>query len=174
MTENTFGLWAGTAINDTSSVVAAGYIFSDAAGAYATIVKLTRTTMIIPIALIYVAFMASKKKQRAKESGTDFSIKTIIPWFVLWFLGSSLPQHRWYYQRELPSSIDMAGEIPDYHGPRRSRTASGHSTNAGRRDKAYGSGVDGLDIRICNEPAGPALYSGAVVEGISSSIDSGE
>ena len=89
MTENTFGLWAGTAINDTSSVVAAGYIFSDAAGAYATIVKLTRTTMIIPIALIYVAFMASKKKQRAKESGTDFSIKTIIPWFVLWFLAAA-------------------------------------------------------------------------------------
>lgn len=124
MTENTFGLWAGTAINDTSSVVAAGYIFSDAAGAYATIVKLTRTTMIIPIALIYVAFMASKKKQRAKESGTDFSIKTIIPWFVLWFLAAACLNTVGIISGAARSSIDMAGEIPDYHGPRRSRTAS--------------------------------------------------
>lgn len=89
MTDIAFGLWAGTAINDTSSVVAAGYIFSDTAGAYATIVKLTRTTMIIPIALIYVALMASKKKSAARSSGEDFSIKDIIPWFVLWFLAAA-------------------------------------------------------------------------------------
>jgi len=85
-----FGLWAGTAVNDTSSAVAAGYIYSDAAGAYATIVKLTRTTMIIPIALIYVAFMASKKKAEAKMSGeADFSILKIFPWFILGFLAAS-------------------------------------------------------------------------------------
>lgn len=46
-----FGTWAGTAINDTSSVVAAGYAYSSVAGAQATIVKLTRTTMIIPTVL---------------------------------------------------------------------------------------------------------------------------
>jgi uncharacterized integral membrane protein (TIGR00698 family) len=44
-----FGLWAGTAINDTSSVVAASYSYSAAAGAYAVVVKLTRTLMIVPI-----------------------------------------------------------------------------------------------------------------------------
>lgn len=64
-TDNAFGLWAGTAINDTSSVVAAGYAFSDAAGAYATIVKLTRTTMIIPISLIF-AVVVSIQKERSK------------------------------------------------------------------------------------------------------------
>ncbi|HMH67343.1 MAG TPA: putative sulfate exporter family transporter, partial [Pinirhizobacter sp.] len=47
-----FGLWAGTAINDTSSVVAAGYTYSHAAGDFATIVKLTRATLIIPICLV--------------------------------------------------------------------------------------------------------------------------
>lgn len=85
-----FGLWAGTAINDTSSVVAAGYIFSDAAGAYATIVKLTRTTMIIPIVLIYTAYVASKKRVEARRTGLgDFSIIKIIPWFILGFLAAS-------------------------------------------------------------------------------------
>lgn len=90
MSDSAFGLWAGTAINDTSSVVAAGYIFGDAAGAYATIVKLTRTTMIIPIALVYVAYMASKRKNISRTSGEDFSLKNIFPWFILGFLAAAL------------------------------------------------------------------------------------
>ena len=44
-----FGLWAGTAVNDTSAVVAAGFAYSHDAGTIATIVKLTRTTLIIPL-----------------------------------------------------------------------------------------------------------------------------
>src|SRR5947208_1450397 len=36
-----FGLWAGTAVNDTSAVVAAGFSYSHDAGTIATIVKLT-------------------------------------------------------------------------------------------------------------------------------------
>ncbi|MEU3454138.1 putative sulfate exporter family transporter [Micromonospora sp. NPDC006766] len=46
-----FGLWAGTAINDTSSVVAAGYAYSRAAGDEAVAVKLVRALMIIPLVL---------------------------------------------------------------------------------------------------------------------------
>ena len=46
-----FGLWDGTAVNDTSAVVAAGFAYSPEAGNYATIVKLTRTTLIIPLVL---------------------------------------------------------------------------------------------------------------------------
>lgn len=86
-----FGLWAGTAVNDTSSVVAAGYAFSDAAGAYATIVKLTRTTMIIPISLIFAVIMAVQKKREANRSEEiNYSFKRIFPWFILWFLAASL------------------------------------------------------------------------------------
>ncbi|HYZ24253.1 MAG TPA: putative sulfate exporter family transporter [Rhodopila sp.] len=51
LSDNGFGVWAGTAVNDTSAVVAAGFAFSQAAGTTATIVKLTRTTMIIPLVL---------------------------------------------------------------------------------------------------------------------------
>ena len=49
MTDRQFGFWAGTAINDTSSVVAASFSYSKAAGEVATVVKLTRALMIIPI-----------------------------------------------------------------------------------------------------------------------------
>lgn len=89
--DKAFGLWAGTAINDTSSVVAAGYAFSNAAGAYATIVKLTRTTMIIPISIVYSIITAiQKKKDTNKDTEVNFSLKKIFPWFILWFLIASL------------------------------------------------------------------------------------
>ncbi len=89
--DTAFGLWAGTAINDTSSVVAAGYAYSNAAGAYATIVKLTRTTMIIPISLIYAAVTIIRKRKAAKQDDTvSYSFKRIFPWFITGFLASSL------------------------------------------------------------------------------------
>lgn len=89
--DNAFGLWAGTAINDTSSVVAAGYAFSNAAGAYATIVKLTRTTMIIPISLIFAAVVSVQKKREASKKGeVNYSFRKIFPWFIVGFLVTSL------------------------------------------------------------------------------------
>lgn len=85
-----FGMWAGTAINDTSSVVAAGYAYSDAAGDYATIVKLTRTLMIVPITLVLALWVTNKAKKEGGEGKGDYSIKKIFPWFILGFLGASI------------------------------------------------------------------------------------
>lgn len=89
--DKAFGLWAGTAVNDTSSVVAAGYAFSNAAGAYATIVKLTRTTMIIPISIIFAIISAVQKNKEASKNHTvNYNFKRVFPWFILWFLIASL------------------------------------------------------------------------------------
>lgn len=84
-----FGMWAGTAINDTSSVVAAGLSWSNTAGnntalAFATIVKLTRTLMIVPITLI-LAIHTSKKAAK-QANGNNFCMTKIFPWFVLGFV----------------------------------------------------------------------------------------
>ncbi|GHD61538.1 YeiH family protein [Jeongeupia chitinilytica] len=87
LSDKGFGLWAGTAINDTSSVVAAGYSFSHLAGEYATIVKLTRATLIIPVCLAMAAYMAHREH---KHGAGDFSLKRIFPWFILWFVVASL------------------------------------------------------------------------------------
>ena len=87
MSDSAFGLWAGTAINDTSSVVAAGYSFSPAAGNLAVIVKLTRTLMIIPVTL-FLALYTAGKNHDAKTS--NYSIFKIFPWFVLGFLAASV------------------------------------------------------------------------------------
>jgi uncharacterized membrane protein YadS len=68
LSQHAFGLWAGTAVNDTSSVVAAGYTYGQAAGSYAVIVKLTRTLMIIPITLV-LALVTARRYAKA-ELGT--------------------------------------------------------------------------------------------------------
>jgi uncharacterized integral membrane protein (TIGR00698 family) len=81
LSSHAYGLWAGTAVNDTSSVVAAAYAYGHAAGAYAVIVKLTRTTMIIPIVLV----LAGLRLRRTGEH-TERSLRRVVPWFLLWFL----------------------------------------------------------------------------------------
>lgn len=88
MTDMGYGLWAGTAVNDTSSVVAAGYAFSDAAGNYATIVKLTRTLSIVPVVLIF-SFVNERLKAKANvgQAGrVKVNLKKIFPWFIVMFL----------------------------------------------------------------------------------------
>lgn len=87
MNDHNFGLWAGTAINDTSSVVAAGYAFSNTAGNLAVIVKLTRTLMIVPITLA-LALYTSKKAAGDQKGG--YNIVKIFPWFVVGFVAASI------------------------------------------------------------------------------------
>lgn len=92
MSDLGFGLWAGTAVNDTSSVVAAGYAFSDAAGQFAVIVKLTRTLSIVPVVLIfsYINERIERRKIISSEIGAAVKAKVdlrkIFPFFILFFL----------------------------------------------------------------------------------------
>lgn len=89
MSDMGFGLWAGTAVNDTSSVVAAGYAFSDAAGAYSVIVKLTRTLSIVPIVLIFSLIFARTERiarHKGDRKAEKVNIRKIFPFFILLFL----------------------------------------------------------------------------------------
>lgn len=90
LTDMAYGLWAGTAVNDTSSVVAAGYAYSEAAGDFATMVKLTRTLSIIPTVIIFSLINARlKAKNRNNENtGTKKSVKItgLLPWFIVAFI----------------------------------------------------------------------------------------
>jgi uncharacterized integral membrane protein (TIGR00698 family) len=86
MLQDQFGVWAGTAINDTSSVVAAGYTYGREAGDHATIVKLTRATLILPI----VGVIALLKARRERAAGARVPWAKIVPWFIVWFLVAAL------------------------------------------------------------------------------------
>jgi uncharacterized integral membrane protein (TIGR00698 family) len=92
LSDQGFGMWAGTAINDTSSVVAAGTAWSDAVGnnnalAFATIVKLTRTLMIVPITLVLAVYTARQARKNPQQAtGGKFHFAKVFPWFVLGFV----------------------------------------------------------------------------------------
>lgn len=89
-----FAIFAGTAVNDTSSVTAAA---STAEGIYGTTgilssavtVKLTRTLAIIPITLV-LAFIRTRRAKRSGGEGAKVSFKSIFPFFILYFIAASV------------------------------------------------------------------------------------
>ncbi len=90
-----FGLFAGTAINDTSSVTAAATAWDGMhAGANtldtATIVKLTRTLAIIPITLVIALIRTSRLKKEGSNGENNFDIKKVFPTFILFFVLASV------------------------------------------------------------------------------------
>ncbi len=89
----TFGIFAGTAVNDTSSVTAAAstwdsmYQLGNQTLDKAVTVKLTRTLAIIPITLV-LAFLRARKAEG--ENGDKVSLKQVFPFFILFFIGASV------------------------------------------------------------------------------------
>ena len=88
MSDIAYGIWAGTSVNDTASVVASGYAFSEVAGDFATMVKLTRTIAIIPTVLVfaYIGTRIKQKELKAANNGRKVDLMKIIPWFIGGFL----------------------------------------------------------------------------------------
>lgn len=89
-----FAIFAGTAVNDTSSVTAcastAESIYSvDGILSAAVTVKLTRTLAIIPITLALAVYRTIKAKKNGKKKN-GFSIKRIFPFFIIYFVIASV------------------------------------------------------------------------------------
>lgn len=89
MSPSSFGLWAGTTINDTSSVVAAAYSFDAAAGPDAIVVKLTRTLTLIPIVIV-LGILVARREARAADSSAfrwrSLPWRRLVPLFLFGFL----------------------------------------------------------------------------------------
>ena len=84
MSPQGFGLFAGTAVNDTSSVVAAASVFGSAALGYAVVVKLVRTLMIIPISMSLAVIESRRANNR--DPFTLRKLAKLVPWFLVGFL----------------------------------------------------------------------------------------
>lgn len=90
-----FGIFAGTAVNDTSSVTAAASTWDNMWGLgsatldTAVTVKLTRTLAIIPITLV-LAFIRTRKEKANGTEGKKVSLKQIFPMFILYFIAASI------------------------------------------------------------------------------------
>ncbi|MFF0543744.1 YeiH family protein [Nocardia thailandica] len=83
MSDRAFGLWAGTAINDTSSVLAAGVVFGAAAAQFAIVVKLVRSLAIVPLCI-------GLHLGRRRLGAGDGSLRGAFPLFVVLFVLASL------------------------------------------------------------------------------------
>lgn len=96
MSNEGFALFAGTAVNDTSSVTAAASTWDSMHGTgsmvldSATIVKLTRTLAIIPITLVLAFVRMRNEKNGNTGSKTKVSLKKIFPMFILYFVLASV------------------------------------------------------------------------------------
>jgi uncharacterized integral membrane protein (TIGR00698 family) len=116
LSDRLFGLWAGTAIHDTSSVLAAAYAYSDPAGQVATIVKLTRTLLLVPLALA-VAFAVTYRRAgggppgAGRTDGAPVRVAAIFPWFVLWFAGAALLHSVGVLPPVLVRALGLAGKF---------------------------------------------------------------
>ena len=87
LTASSFGTWAGTAVNDTSAVVATGLVYSVQAGQVATVVKLTRTVLLVPLAVGIGLYYGVRAGQ---ERGQRIDVWKMMPWFVLGFLAMAI------------------------------------------------------------------------------------
>jgi uncharacterized integral membrane protein (TIGR00698 family) len=114
LSQHAFGLWAGTAINDTSSVVAASTIYGHDATAYGVTVKLTRTLAIVPICLALATYGSRRQRReegRAAAAAGEAAaprervgLATIFPLFILAFVAAVL--------------VNTAGLVPSsWHHP---------------------------------------------------------
>mgnify|MGYP001766115407 CR=1 FL=1 len=92
LSDTFFGTWAGTAVNDTSQVVATGLIYSPQAGETATVVKLTRNLFMAPVIVGFSWLYFARRQAEGKAQGRGVGVKwaQAVPLFVLGFLGMAI------------------------------------------------------------------------------------
>ncbi|MBR5219023.1 MAG: YeiH family putative sulfate export transporter [Clostridia bacterium] len=108
-----YGIWAGTSVNDTASVVASGYAFSEAAGDFATMVKLTRTIAIIPTVLVF-AYIGTRIKQKEMQTASDgqkVNIIKVVPWFICGFLALAIVNSAGLIPADVSSMMKSASKF---------------------------------------------------------------
>lgn len=88
LSPHAFGLWAGTAINDTSSVAAAAYSYGGDAGTYGLVVKLTRSLMLIPVVVV-LAVLTARREARGGFSARTMPWRRIVPVFLVGFVAAA-------------------------------------------------------------------------------------
>lgn len=114
LTDGQFGLWAGTAVNDTSQVVAVSAMFSDEAQNIATIIKLTRNVLMAPLILIIGVVYHRMESRSAKNAGHTehgFKLGKLIPGFVLGFVLMALLRTVGVALGILPQNVAMPGHL---------------------------------------------------------------
>ncbi|HAZ63840.1 MAG TPA: putative sulfate exporter family transporter [Armatimonadetes bacterium] len=105
LSQHGFGIWAGTGINDTSSVVAASAAYGAEALQVATVTKLARTLMIVPVAFAILLLVA-----RSREASGGH-LRKVMPWFIFGFLALALVNSSGLLGPSFPHWAGLAGKF---------------------------------------------------------------
>lgn len=81
---NSFGLWAGSSIHEVAQVVAAAFQFGPEAGEIATVTKLGRVLMLVPV-VVGLGWLSTRHKSADREKSNNGAAPP-IPWFVVGFV----------------------------------------------------------------------------------------
>jgi len=84
-----FGMWSGTAVNDTAQVLATAYAYSPAAGDTATIIKLVRNSLMVFVVVaagLFYVHLDREGKATAGDIPFKKRLKESVPGFVFGFL----------------------------------------------------------------------------------------
>lgn len=112
--EQQFGLWAGTAVNDTSQVVAVAAIYSDLSLNVATIVKLTRNTLMAPLIILIglVYTRAVKLNDQVQDNQSKrFEWGKLVPGFIIGFLVMAMVRSIGIALGVFPQSVSQPGDL---------------------------------------------------------------
>lgn len=106
-----FGLFAGTAIHSTPQVVGAGFIFSDLAGRTATTVKLLRNCFLAPLALL-IGFWFSARQVSSNQEKPDWAATLrAFPWFLFGYFLMSYLNMQNYFTAAGSEAFSSAGKF---------------------------------------------------------------
>jgi len=114
MSDDLFGHWAGAAVNDTSQVTATGFSYSVPAGETATVVKLTRNTLMVPVIFALGTWFASRRTGRTDTDGGRgwvASARKAVPPFLLGFLALALVNSAGLIPPELVTLFSRASAV---------------------------------------------------------------
>ena len=114
MSDNLFGHWVGAAVNDTSQVTATAFGYSVEAGETATIVKLTRNTLMVPVIFtVGMWFAARESRQAGAQERRSWlgSARKAVPPFLLGFLALALVNSAGFIGDELATFLTRVSQV---------------------------------------------------------------
>jgi len=96
------GVFTGNTLQAVGQAVAAGFSISDEAGHYATVVKMGRVLLLVPLVLILI-YIAKKEAQNSEE--VTEKTKVGVPSFIIWFVGFSVVASLGWLPKEVEEVI---------------------------------------------------------------------
>ncbi|MCB0339222.1 MAG: putative sulfate exporter family transporter [Bdellovibrionales bacterium] len=110
VSDDIFGIFAGTAIHSTPQVVGAGFIFSEAAGRTATAVKLVRNCFLAPAAFLAMLWQAHREHNTVSQV-EQTAVKKAFPWFLFGYFVMAWLNSKGLFSESVQSTCSEAGKF---------------------------------------------------------------